>query len=251
MTSSVPKKKKKKRRSDGLATRKRICTHATTLFASQGYNATSLRSIAAATGIDIATLKYHYKEKSALFAQVYAQGYERFAMALLPSLTALDAATDAADVHQGLIRLSKDMHAYAQQDLEFIRLTMFRMLEDEVEFIQEEDSLQVIAISVMEARFESLAERGIIKPVDARGMAVFLIASFGMWNVTARTKESWLGPPHISTPEGLARSEEFFTTFVSRTFGGGPSLGAQSLGKARVRDKGGWGAFKTVRALLP
>ena len=218
MTPPAPKKKKR-RRSDGLATRERICTHATTLFASQGYNATSLRSIAAATGIDIATLKYHYTEKSALFAQVYAQGYERFATALMPALAALDAASDAESVRQGLLLFSRDMHAFAQQDLEFVRLTMFRMLEDEVEFIQEEDSLQAIAITMLEARFESLAQRGVIKPVDARGMAVFLVASFGMWHVTARTKESWLGLPHINTPEGRARSQDFFATVVARILG--------------------------------
>src|SRR5262245_29863451 len=69
-------------RGDGRETRARVLEAAAEVFARDGFEGASLRRIADAAGIDIATLKYHVRDKPALFAEVYRDGYEHFQQAL-------------------------------------------------------------------------------------------------------------------------------------------------------------------------
>jgi AcrR family transcriptional regulator len=212
-------KKPRKVRADGVATRERILEVATSLFASGGYEATSLRQIAAASSIDIATLKYHFGDKPALFAEVYRQGHEAFLIALAPVLTGFDDARSAAQVRSVVRTLVVDMHAFIQQNLAFVRLVLFRMLEDSADVISQEDDLQKIALATLEQTFQRLIDRGVIRPIDPRAFVVFLIASFPMWQVTGRVKTDWLGEPALESAAGAARSEAFFITAVERMLG--------------------------------
>ena len=212
-------KKKRRRRADGLATRERILEVATHMFAAAGYEATSLRQIAAASSIDIATLKYHYQDKASLFAEVYSQGHVEFLQALAPVMLGLDSAQDADQVRRMIHLLVTSMHDFVDSNLPFVKLTLFRLMEENTDIVVLEDELQVVALETLEGIFAKLASQGIIQPVDARGVVVFLISSFSMWNVTARVKPSWMAEPHIQTPEGRARSERFFITTVERMLG--------------------------------
>ena len=78
---------------------------ATEMFAITGYEATSLRQIAAGSEIDIATLKYHYKDKPTLFSEVYRRGHNAFLDAIEPVLTGLD----EVDSKEGLVVLLDDL----------------------------------------------------------------------------------------------------------------------------------------------
>lgn len=216
MSSNPPRKR---RRADGIATRQRVLEVATSLFASGGYSGTSLRQIAAAAGIDIATLKYHFDDKPNLFAQVYQQGHERFLVALAPILNQIEGARTREDVRQIARSIVVIMQNFVEQDLDFVRLTLFRLLEDNQEVIVEEESLQTLALSVMEQRFEVLVERGVMPPIDTRALVAFLVSSFATWQVTARVKTSWVGDPSIDTPRGKARSERFLITAIERLLG--------------------------------
>jgi AcrR family transcriptional regulator len=55
---------------EGRASRERILQAATELFAEHGYDATSTRSIAEASGLNIATVAYHVGNKSDLYREV-------------------------------------------------------------------------------------------------------------------------------------------------------------------------------------
>ena len=214
--------KKRRRRSDGIATRARVVKVATTLFAAGGYEATSLRQIAAASDIDIATLKYHFQDKANRFAHVYQQGHATFLEEIAPTLDNLEQAQSVDEVRDAIATFCRDMHDFVEENLDFVKMTMFRMLEESVDVILIEEDLQAVAVTMLEQRFDKLVERGVILPVDARALVVFLISSFLCWHVTARTKSGWLGPPHIETKAGRERSEAFFVNSVDRILGVSP-----------------------------
>jgi AcrR family transcriptional regulator len=58
------------RSAKGQATRRRIVTAATKLFASSGYEATSIEVVLARSGVSRGALYHHYDSKAALFAAV-------------------------------------------------------------------------------------------------------------------------------------------------------------------------------------
>lgn len=211
--------KKRRQRADGLATRERILTAATGMFASGGYDATSLRQIAASAGIDIATLKYHFQDKQTLFAEVYAAGHHAFLAALMPCVEQLEATETSADVRDAATDLFVRMHDFVDENLAFVRLTMFRLLEDKIDPIPEEDQLQAIALATLEETFDALAARELIKPIEARSLVAFLITSFSLWQVVGRSRPEWAGEPTLDTPEGRQRSESFILTTVHRMLG--------------------------------
>ena len=215
----APKKKKRRRRADGIATRKRVLGVATALFASGGYEATSLRQIAAASEIDIATLKYHFGDKAALFAQVYQAGHEQFLHALAPIVAQLEACHARAEVRQLVVDLVRAMQDFVSDHLDFVRLVLFRLMEDSDAIIDVEDDLQNTILAALEARFDSLIERGVIEPLDTRAFVAFLISSFAIWQVTARVKANWVGEPRIDTPRGKRRSQAHLISLVQRMLG--------------------------------
>ena len=211
--------KGRRRRADGLATRERIITSATEMFAASGYEGTSLRQIAAAASIDIATLKYHYTDKPTLFAQVYAQNYEVFAAAVAPVIAAFIEVRDTDALRDVLHLFSSSMHDFAAENLPFIKLTLYRVIEQGIDVIELEDELQVAAITMLSDVFDELARREVVAPVDSRALSAFLISSFCTWQVLARTKQDWVGPPSIQTDEGRVRSEAFFVSTLEKVLG--------------------------------
>lgn len=197
-------------RANGLATRERIVESAEDFFAGMGYEATSLRQVAAGAGIDIATLKYHFKDKPALFGEVYQRGHNRFLAAIDPILEGLDEVKSSEDMAALLDEFVTAVHDFIETDFTFVRMTLYRALEDSEDVISIEEELQTVAISRIEAKFRRLADRGIIRDVDTRALVVFLVSSFAAWHVTGRFKPQWLGNPPLDSSSGRARSEQFY-----------------------------------------
>ena len=202
-------------RANGQATRERIVEAAENLFSAMGYEATSLRAIAGAAGIDIATLKYHYADKPALFGEVYQRGHVRFMEMLEPFLTDLDAVSSSEDMEALLDEFVTAVHDFVEADFSFVRLTLYRTLEDSEDVISIEEELQAVAISRLEAKFRGLAQRGVIRDVDARALVVFLVSAFSSWHVMGRFKPNWLGRPGLDSSAGRARSEAFFIDLLT------------------------------------
>ncbi|MFW5968718.1 MAG: TetR/AcrR family transcriptional regulator [Persicimonas sp.] len=201
-------------RANGRATRERILIEATRLFADTGYQATSLRQIARAVGIDSATLKYHFGDKPRLFAEVYRRGHEAFLEALDPLLRRLHRVDDRDQLREVLEDFVVDMHDFVEENLPFVRLTLYRMLEDSEDVIALEEELQTVAIATLEQTFEGLIDRGVVRDVDARAFVVFIVSSFSTWQVTGRVKSRWLGDPPLDSRDGRSRSEDFFIDLV-------------------------------------
>lgn len=63
----------RKLRADGVEARERLLHAALRLFAEQGYEKTSTRSIALAAGINIASIKYYFGDKAGLYRAVFTE----------------------------------------------------------------------------------------------------------------------------------------------------------------------------------
>ena len=82
-------------RSDGVEARNRLLRAALPLFAAKGFAKTSTREIAAAAGVNIASISYYFGDKAGLYRAVYndpldcgALGYDQF---VDPALTLREA----------------------------------------------------------------------------------------------------------------------------------------------------------------
>jgi AcrR family transcriptional regulator len=205
-------------RADGLATQRKVLDAATTMFAASGYEATSLRQIAAAADIDLATLKYHFTDKVTLFAEVYRHGHAAFFEVMTPFLDSLDTihSPDALRLH--LRHIIHRAHDFFLDHFPFVRLVLYRLLEDNTETISVEDELQGIALTLIERAFQTLIERGVVRAVDVRALIVMMISGFSMWAVTCEVKPRWIGEPHPNpaTEAGRARSEDFLYDVLVR-----------------------------------
>ena len=200
----------KSTRANGRATRERLLTTAAELFSNHGYEATSLRKIASQAGVDIATLKYHFKDKPGIFGEIYRDGHEQFLQTVEPVLEGLDRVRTREDLRVLLDDLVVRMHGFVETHFYFLRIVLFRMLEEVADVVRIEDELQAIALSRLTAKFQRLVDIGVMRPVDTRALVIFLVSSFTTWHVTGRVKESWFGRPTLVSDAGRARSEAFF-----------------------------------------
>ena len=130
----------------------------------------------------------------------------------------LSQAQSSEDVRQMVSTLVDTMHHFVASQQHFVKLTLFRLMEDSLDVIGLEDELQQETLEAMEHVFADLARRGVTSPVDARGFVVFLITSFCMWSVTAQVKPGWLGEPVFDTKDGQTRSNSFQTA-IERMLG--------------------------------
>ena len=195
-------------RANGAATRNRVLEVATQAFAQSGYEGSSLRQIATRAGIDLATLKYHFGDKPALFAEVYRLGQQAFLRAIAPLVAALSRVQTSAELRTQLQTLVDDVYDYMSDNSPFLRITLFRLLEQPTEVIEQEARLQGDAIALVELALEHLRKRGIVRPVDLRGAVVLLITALPTWFLCSQTKPQWLGDSE------LADRERFSTFFV-------------------------------------
>lgn len=186
------------------------------MFAAAGYEATSLRQIAGAADVDLATLKYHFGSKALLFAAVYREGHEAFLGVLGPFLASSSAVRTPSEVRSVIETLATDASAFIADNEWFVRLFLYRLLEDASDMSVLEEELQGQALNLLGSGLESLAERGLIRPVDARAFISFLVVGLPMWVVASRNKPAWLGAPSPVEPEGRERFEAFVRELLVR-----------------------------------
>ncbi len=67
-------------RADGERTRKRILQEALPLFAAKGYAGTSIRAVASAADVNVATLAYHFQDKDGLYLTVVQRLHENLSL---------------------------------------------------------------------------------------------------------------------------------------------------------------------------
>jgi len=211
--------RQKATRANGQATQVRVIEAATNMFATTGYEATSLRQIAAAADIDIATLKYHFADKQTLFGEIYRIGHHDFLAVISPFLDELEVVQSRESLSVLVDDFVVAMHDFIENSLPFVRMTLFRMLEGSEDVISLEEELQVLAISQIDSKFRSLINRGLVPDFDTRAFVVFLVASFSTWHITGRVKPHWLDKPGLDSEAGRARSEAFFISLFEKFLG--------------------------------
>ena len=129
-------------RANGVATRARALQVASAAFAKAGYEGTSLRQIATAVGIDLATLKYHFGDKPTLFTEVYRAGQQAFVQAIGPLVESLTRVQTAAELRAQLEMLVDKTYDYLLDNSSFVRITLYRLLEQPSPITEQEARLQ-------------------------------------------------------------------------------------------------------------
>lgn len=149
--------------------RQRIIDVATVLFAEHGYHGVSTREIAAAAGLNIATVNYHVGTKPQLYAEVFRRAFQR-------ELEVVEArahlATDEVLADPGAVRdlfvgLARDLVELTRAHPETPRLWIRRWLEGESsDRIDTEFGLPLYRI--VDGWLSRAAELGSIRRVDHR-----------------------------------------------------------------------------------
>lgn len=196
------------RRANGIATRSRLLETGAHLFAAGGYAGTSLRQIAAAGGVDLATLKYHFDDKASLFAEVYRAGHNILLETLHPIVDALARVDTPEALRSELHTVFGTVLGYLNENEDFVRMTIFRLLERPSEVIALEQQLEEEMLAVVESAVARLESIGVVRIVDTRALVVLLVTALPTWWVSARSRPGWLGAT------GLDSEKRFVAFFV-------------------------------------
>ena len=73
----MPATSRRQNRADGAATRERILERAGELLAATGYGETTSKAIAAAAGVDLASINYHFGSRTGLYQAVLVEAHRR------------------------------------------------------------------------------------------------------------------------------------------------------------------------------
>jgi AcrR family transcriptional regulator len=186
--------KPRRARADGLQTRARVLAAAAEVFARDGFEGASLRRIADAAGIDIATLKYHVGNKASLFTEVYQDGYEHFQRSLGPLLLRVPLARNHEELVLEVRALFERGYDYLEQNQSFVRLWLYRLLEGPEEVLEAEETLRSNVMTTIEGVVGILRERGLMRKVDVPVLALTLVTALPTLALGARARPGLLGP---------------------------------------------------------
>jgi AcrR family transcriptional regulator len=190
-------------RADGRETRARVLDAAAEVFARDGFEGASLRRIAETAGIDIATLKYHVRDKPALFAEVYRDGFEHFQQALGPLLMRLPLARDAEELAVEVRQLFERAYDYMEENQRFVRLWLFRLLQGPREVLETEEAIRGHVLALIRAAVEILHERGLLREVDVPVLAALMVTTLPTLMLTAQARPGVLGESALSARQRL------------------------------------------------
>lgn len=194
-------------RKNGRETRLRALEVATERFSAAGYEATSLRQIASGAAIDLATLKYHFGDKPALYAEVYRAGHLRFLAAIGPVLSQMRTIDTTEQARRSIAQLATAATAFILEEPAFIRMYLYRLLEPANVVIAPERELQGSAVALVQETFARLSALGIVRQTDAPTLSLFLLTGLPMTITAALSRPEWLPGPVADSAEGRQRLE--------------------------------------------
>lgn len=203
-------------KTDSSVTRERILNAARLLFAAGGYEATSLRQIAGAADVDLATVKYHYDDKKNLYAEVYKLGHNRFMASLGPMIMELALNTQPDELRARIHELLATAVEFVREERDFIRMMLFRVLEEPEELTAAEGELQSTLMTMVELMLEKLRLQGLVRRIDLRSFMSMMFISIPMWGVAAEVRPDLLGSPTPTEDEWLDRVHAFLCDVFDR-----------------------------------
>lgn len=202
-------------RPDGAATQDKILSAAARSFSEYGYRASTLRSIARDSEVDLATLKYHFGTKASLYAEVYAREQDSFRRRLVPVLAGALTIEDATTLRELIDTLAGTVLDYMRDHAAFPRMLLYRALESSIEPAGAERELQSAAIYELAAAFAPLIERGLVRQSDSTNMATFLVMGVPIWYLTLQAK-GWFDRSSPEAERSAERGRRFLRELLER-----------------------------------
>jgi AcrR family transcriptional regulator len=177
-------------------TRTRILRSAQRLFAKQGYEGTTTRDLAQASGVAEGTLFRHFANKKAILVEVATRGWVDILTDLLTELSEMGSYQAVAQVmHRRMLNL--------RENADIMRVCFM-----EAQFHPElRDRIQSEVVSKMtdvaEAFFQTAIDRGIYRPMNVKVLArVFL----GMFVIAGFSNDTIMEPG--SSPKAMQEMAE-------------------------------------------
>lgn len=202
-------------RSENRDTRGEILIAAEKLFAATGYEATSLRQIANEASVDLATVKYHFSEKSTLYDQAYAVGLTHFLETFTPLIAALASSESRESLDCALKQIATACADFIHDKRNFVRMTLFRMLESGngeplSASLQKSELLKQLTEGIDQAVSSNIARK-----IDTPSFATLALVGIPMWVIA--TEPSTAAPAVEPKPlnEGHQRVERFVSNLLS------------------------------------
>jgi AcrR family transcriptional regulator len=168
----VAAEKGTRRRLNAELTRTAVLDAARGLFVAKGFEATSVDEIAQASRSSKGAIYHHFRDKQAIFAEVFQASQAAIMQAVLP--TALESMpADASPWEQALLAISAVLHCYVDDDEArvLLRESAAALGWDRKQAVDEE-----MALPLLRAVLSELIEVGEIAPVPVDVTAELLYA---------------------------------------------------------------------------
>jgi AcrR family transcriptional regulator len=193
-------------------TAEKILDAAIDRFAEDGFESTSVKSVALSLGLTESAVYRHYKSKEALLEAIF-EFADRFVFAPLPAESAIGKKTDVS-IFRGLLSPLPDLITGDGTIVKIMRIMFIEMHRDErirkryeAEYVDKADDL-------MESIFSKCIAAGEVVPCDARSLARVFNSVRSEWayrNFVVRRD----APPDA---DALARELEEMIAFFERHF---------------------------------
>lgn len=185
-------------------TRDRILQAAQRLFAAQGFDGTTTRDLAQASGVAEGTLFRHFSNKKAILVEVATQGWVEILTDLLTELSEMGSYKAVAQVMKRRMwnmRKNADMMRVCFMEAQFHPDLRERIQQEVIEKMT----------GVAEAFFQEAMDKGIYRKMDANLVAkVFL----GMFAVAGFSNET-IASPNASPQEMQSMAEGLADIFLN------------------------------------
>lgn len=200
--------------SENRDTRGEILRAAEKLFAATGFEATSLRQIAAEAYVDLATVKYHFGDKVTLYDDAYQRGHTRFVEYFEGEFAALGNANTRDELKGALDHIAQACIAYCRSERNFIRLALFRVLEGAETPARHADQMRTELFEKIAGGLDATLSRELTKRVDMRALVSYLAIGIPMWLISNDRYPELLGLPN-SDPDAVdARALSFVQSLL-------------------------------------
>jgi AcrR family transcriptional regulator len=220
-------------------TKQRILDAAERLFAEKGFDATSLRSVTAAAGANLAAVNYHFGSKAALLPAVVARIVEPVNRLQLQRLDELEARADPPSVEELLEAFVVPVADFFAQDA--ARAPMLASLFARIMGDPGEDMRRAVIERVRETegRYEAAFARALpdLPPAELWVRLRSVRPVVGATQLNLRLPPALGGPPADTVPDrdALLRSTLAFLSAGMRAPAAGdlpPRVSAETVGSA-------------------
>jgi AcrR family transcriptional regulator len=211
----------------------RILREAMDLFATYGFHGVTTRRIAAAVGLNIATVHHHAGTKSELYRRVFHAMQEEEKALLDDFMAALDRVlvSDAVPLRDLLLNAVDSVLAMFAANPARPRLYMRRWLEPDEELAVKEAAYSLELFERLSRALERAQEAGHLRrDADIRMLLRSLDwMIYGYFVAGPVEQKAWRGDPH--RPENIERFRCYLHAYVCRMLGMEADCGRKHSGK--------------------